>query len=518
MASLFGAMFMGSLDNTIVSTALRSIILDLGHQDLAPWIGSAYLISSASLATLYGKFADIFGRRIMFLFAMIMFEVGSLVCGIAGSVETLIVGRALAGVGGGGIGVLVLIIIADIVPRRERPKWQSIMGVAVGVSSILGPLVGGAFSDHLSWRWCFYINIPFGVLIILCIAMQRFPVIEGNALEKIKRIDWWGILTLFLAIVCFVTPSTWWNNPGMELCPVLTLLPLSIILAASFAYIELKVAIDPIVPPSMFVNANVPVLLSIALNVGAIFFSAVYFISLFFQVVNGLSASAAGVATIPLVLGMVITTMASGLLVSKTGRYTFYFYLGPVFLIVGAVLMSMLNGESYAIERVSYLLIFGFGAGFIYQTRVVALQSSVPTKYIAVVTALATTCLLLGGAVGIAVTGTVFNNLVASNASHYETLQTFVSALQKQGYPAETTEVLGLLALIHKAGEKFPQYAAVSVEASSQLIASFNSAFKVAYLSLLPYPILMLILAVFVKQINPHDSAAKELPRLPLEA
>ncbi|KAI9350690.1 major facilitator superfamily domain-containing protein [Obelidium mucronatum] len=477
-----------TLDNTIVSTALRSIILDLGRQDLAPWIGSAYMITSAGLATLYGKFADIFGRKIMFIFAMIAFELGSLICGMAGTVETLIVGRALAGVGGGGIGVLVLIIISDIVPLRERAKWQSVMGAGVGVASILGPVVGGIFSDNLSWRWCFYINIPFGILIILCFFSMKFNIVEGNALEKIKRVDWFGIATLFGAIVCFVTPlllggTIWeWNS-----APVLILLPLS-------------VAQDPIVPPKMFVN----------LNYSTSFFSAVYFISLFFQV--------AGVATIPLVLGMVTTTMASGILVTKTGKYTLYFYLGPVFLIVGTALMSLLNSESYVVERVFYLLIFGFGAGFIYQTRVVALQSSVPTKYIAVVTALATTCLLLGGAIGIAVTGSVFNNLVDSSAEQYPTLTKFVDGLQKQGYPASTTEVLGLLSMIHKAAEKFPTLSASATEATSQLIASFNSAYKIAYLSLLPYPIIMLCLAFFVRQMTPdRPEVSKPLPPLPVE-
>ncbi|ORY41967.1 MFS general substrate transporter [Rhizoclosmatium globosum] len=346
IASLFIAIFLVSLDNTIVSTALRGMIMDLGKQELAPWVGSAYMVTSAGFATLYGRFADIFGRKWVFMFAMAMFEIGSLICGVAQTMETLIVGRAIAGVGGGGMNAMVLIMISDIVSIRDRGKYQGLVGAAVGVASILGPIVGGAFSDSsVSWRWCFYINIPFGMVAMGVVSLLRFPPFTGNMAEKLKRIDYFGALTIFLAILCLICPlqlggSTWeWNS-----APVLIMFPLSAVFFAIFVFVELRMAKDPIVPAGMFVNQNVPTLLAYAISLGAIFFSAIYFISMFFQVVFNNTATQAGVSTIPLVLGMVVTTIGSGIFVSKTEKYVPLLYAGPVFMVIGATLTAFLDG------------------------------------------------------------------------------------------------------------------------------------------------------------------------------
>ncbi|KAJ3079056.1 hypothetical protein HDU99_000200 [Rhizoclosmatium hyalinum] len=507
IAALLVAMIMSSLDNTIVSTALRSIILELHQQELAPWIGSAYMITSASTAALYGRFADTFGRKSVFIFALIVFEIGSLICGMASSMEMLILGRAIAGVGGGGLNSLVLIIISDIVSIRNRGKFQSIVGAAIGISSICGPLAGGAFSDHWSWRWCFYVNIPLGVFTVLVIALIRFNVVEGNVKDKLRRIDYIGSFTLLASVTSFVTPlvsggTIWaWNS-----APVLVLFPLSAVFFAAFVYNEIKIAKDPIVPAAMFVNSNVAALLGIALSLGCIFFSSSYYISLFFQIVFNNTATEGGVASIPMIMGMVITTLVSGVLVSKTGKYRLYFFMGPAILAVGVGLTSLLNGRSGMAERIIFLALMGFGAGFVFQMRVVALQASVPTKYIAVVTALASTCLLLGGAVGIAVTGTIFNNLIASATADNEQLQLLVGILQKEGYPASTSEVLGLLEMFAGMAKKYPKFIVAVAESSAELVSAFNDAFKVAYLSMIVYPVIMLACAFFVKQIDPPKS------------
>ncbi|ORY41975.1 MFS general substrate transporter, partial [Rhizoclosmatium globosum] len=408
LVCLFCVCVLAALDNLIVSTAIRSIVIDIGKQELAPWIGSAYMITSAGLTPLYGRFADIFGRKPMLLFAIVLFEIGSLVCAVAQSMETLIV----AGIGGGGLGSLVLIIMSEIVTIRERAKYQGMLGAAIGLSSIMGPLVGGLLCDNATWRWCFWINIPFGVLVIGILSMVRFPVVSSDKslLERLRQLDWLGVITLFLAIMFFVTPlqlggSLWeWNS-----APVLTMLPLSVVLIALFVWIE-KRARNPIIPSSLFVHSNTALLLVYSLALGAIFFSGAYYISLFFQIVFGKSASDAGVTALPLSFGMVSATVGSGIVVSKRGRYISLFYAGPVFMIIGCALTSFLDANSPLIQQIGVMFIFGFGGGLVYQTRVVAMQLSVKTELIAVATSVSTTCFLLGGAVGISITGTIINN------------------------------------------------------------------------------------------------------------
>ncbi|KAJ3376519.1 hypothetical protein HDU84_009796, partial [Entophlyctis sp. JEL0112] len=311
---------MAALDQTIVSTALKAVVADLGHQELVPWIGSAYLLTAAPFGTLYGKFADLFGRKWVFVFALVVFEAGSLVCGVAPSMDVLILGRAIAGVGGGGIFSCVLIIISDIVSLQDRGKYQGMIGACFGLSSVIGPLVGGAFSDSVSWRWCFYINLPLGALTVATvIVFLRFPVPDGSLASKIKRIDGLGTASLFLAILCLITPlqlggSVWnWNS-----AQTIVMLVLSPLFFALFAFVESRIAKEPIVPPSLFASTNATPLLVVAFCVGAAFFSATYYISLFFQVVTNATATQAGIQTIPLVLGVVAMSITSGFAISKT--------------------------------------------------------------------------------------------------------------------------------------------------------------------------------------------------------
>ncbi|TPX73332.1 hypothetical protein CcCBS67573_g05395 [Chytriomyces confervae] len=504
------AIFLASLDQTIVSTALKSIIEDLGSQDKVAWLGSSYLMTAAPLGPLYGKFADIFGRKWVFVFAILVFEIGSLMCGIATSMNFLIAGRAISGIGGGGIFSLVLIIISDIVSLRDRGKYQGLIGAVFGLSSVIGPVVGGSFSDHVSWRWCFFINLPLGAITLATvITFLNFPPLEGTMSEKLKRIDGIGAVVLFGAIICLITPlqlggTTWeWNSPQ-----VIAMFVISVVMFAAFAYVEVKIAKEPIVPASIFVNRSVPALLGVSLMLGAGFMSGIYYVSLFFQVVFGYSATQAGLSTIPMVFGLVLMSITCGLLISKTGTYRHFLFIGPVIMAVGIVLMSFLNGQSSLVQQIFYLGIFGFGVGTMIQTRILGIQAAVPVEMIAVATAVAQTGNTLGGAVGVAITGTIFNNVIVSATEGKTELLAVVAQLKPFG--ADVRDVLPLLGLISRtAATRVPAdpiaakvFNETMAAASSQLIAGFNQSFKTAYLCLLPYPVLIIVFACFVQQFQ----------------
>ncbi|KAJ3076785.1 hypothetical protein HDU98_000085 [Podochytrium sp. JEL0797] len=505
--ALLLSIFLASLDQTIVATALKAITLDFGNQELVPWIGSAYLLTAAPFGTLYGKLADIFGRKWVFVFAITVFELGSLLCAVATSMPFLIIGRAVAGVGGGGIFSMVMIIVSDIVSIRDRGKYQGLIGAVFGLSSALAPLLGGTFSEYVTWRWCFFINLPLGaVTLMIVIFCLNFLSEKGSMMDKLARVDFLGAAVLFAAIICLITPlqlggSIWaWDAPGtivmFACCPFLF---------ALFTYVECKISKEPIIPPSLFVNVSVPALLIIALALGAVQLAGVYYISLFFQVVYGSSATQAGLKIIPIVLGVMTLSISSGLLVTHFGTYKHFFFIGPSLMITGIALVSHLTGSSSVAQQYVFLAIFGFGIGCMTQLRIIALQASIPVELIAVGTAVSQTSYSLGSAIGIAITGTVFNNVAATNTASDSVLQCMILQFNKEGIAASTGEVLSLLELLNS----LPTNTSVA-QATEELVMGFNGAFKTAYLCLLPYALIILGCAFFVKQFK-LGKAVKEV-------
>ncbi|KAJ3126439.1 hypothetical protein HK100_010242 [Physocladia obscura] len=493
------AIMLGALDQTIVATALKSIVAEFGHQDLIPWIGSAYLLTAAPFGTVYGKFADIFGRKPVFLFSIVTFEVGSLICGASNSMEMLIAGRTIAGIGGGGMTSMVLIIISDIVSIQDRGKYQGFSGATFGLSAILGPLLGGAFSDHISWRWCFFINLPLGVItIVAVVAFLKFPPTEGSMIDKIKRVDIYGALLLFASIICLITPlqlgGTIWEWNAAQ---VIAMFVVAAVLFVIFAFVELKIANEPIIPPEMFVNKSVPALIGISFCLGAGFLSVAYYISFFFQVVLGYSATIAGLEIFPVIFGLVTMSVTAGIVTSKTGNYKMFFFIGPILMSIGFALVSLFTSNTILVKQIFFLFILGLGIGCTLQQRVIATQASVPRERIAVATATVQTANTLGGAIGVAVTGTIVNNLVVSNTASDTALMSFVSLFIKQGLPASTSNALPLLQMLQSASADYPHNDAVAAgvynetlaAATTELIAGFNGAFKTAMLAALPYPI-----------------------------
>ncbi|KAI9206211.1 major facilitator superfamily domain-containing protein [Polychytrium aggregatum] len=442
------SIFLAALDQTIVATAIPKIGLEFQDFERVPWIGTAFLLTTAAFSPIYGKLADIFGRKMTFMFAITTFEVGSAICGAAVSMDMLIIGRAVAGVGGGGIFSLVLIIIADLVEFKDRGKFQGIIGACFGLASVVGPLVGGAFTDHLSWRWCFYINLPLGfVTIIVVLLFLNMPASLGSVREKIKRIDFLGSVVLIGAVVCILLPvqsggTEWaWNAPQ-----TIALFIVGGVLAIAFVLIELKFAAEPIIPASVFMNRSVPIIILMSALLGAAFISLSFYIPVFFQIVYGQTATQAGIAQIPLVLCVVFCSIASGLIVSRTGTYTVFYYVGFVLLGVGAYLVSLFDESSGSGPRIGFLVVCGCGIGLVIQMRIIGVQASVDRAHIAVATALTNFGQTLGGCLGLAIIGAIFNNQMRSGLTAASLPQALVDTVvqsptaiyQIPGLPAST--------------------------------------------------------------------------------
>ncbi|KAJ1557662.1 hypothetical protein HK405_015462, partial [Cladochytrium tenue] len=347
----------------------------------------------------FGKAAEVFGRKWVFVVALVIFEAGSAVCGASQSMDMLIVGRALAGVGGGGILALVIIIVSDIVSLRYRGQFQGIVGAAMGLAAVLGPIIGGTLSDRGLWRWCFYLNIPIGGVTVLVVStLLQFPSPPGGLAQKLSRLDLVGAPVCAAAVVCFLTPLqlggvNWsWSAPQ-----TVALFVASGALFAAFAAVEWRVSAHPMLPRDVFSSWSVTMLLGVCFGVGNVFLAAVYYAGLYFQVEYGSSATTAGIRTIPLIAGIVVFAIASGAINSLTGRYYALILFGAVVSGVGLGLVSLLGPSSSTAEQAGYLFVLGAGIGSILQTAILGIQASVALPEIPIASAAAEFFQTLGG-------------------------------------------------------------------------------------------------------------------------
>ncbi|RUS29735.1 major facilitator superfamily domain-containing protein [Jimgerdemannia flammicorona] len=414
------SVFLSSLDQTIVSTALPRIASDFNALDQIGWVGTGYMLTSTAFLPLYGKFSDIFGRKAVFLFAIVIFEIGSILCGAAQNMIMLIIFRAIQGIGGGGIMAMAMIIITEVVSLRDRGKYQGIIGACFGLSSVVGPLIGGAFTDHVSWRWNFYLNLPIGaVAMAVIIIFLDLPKPKGSMREKLDRIDFLGTLILILACVAILLAIEWGGNSyAWDSAVIISLFVVGGVLIIALILVEGYHAKEPIIPGHVFKMRTPMAVFIMSLFFGIGFFGMIYYLPIYFQVVEGESATASGLELIPLMAGMVACTIVSGNLVSRFGIYRIYITLGAALLTVGAGLISTLTAETGHAEQIGYLIICGMGMGLSMQTMTLAAQSSVEYKDVAVVTTLINFWRTIGGVLGIAISGSIFNNkLLASLTS-----------------------------------------------------------------------------------------------------
>lgn len=448
LVSIISGMFLAALDQTIVGTALPKILSDLKGFTEYSWVIAAYMIAQAVAAPVTSKLSDIYGRRTMFFFNVFVFLLGSALAGLSGSMAWLIASRAIQGIGGGGLAAAAFTIIADIFPPRERGKWTGLIGAIFGLASVIGPTLGGYLTDNLSWRWVFYVNIPVGIVAI-ALASFFLPNIKRDAHGKI---DWLGSLTITGAVVPLILALIWggakyaWSSPQ-----IIWLFIAAAIMTAVFIWVEHK-AEDPIIPLRLFKNPTFSLVNVITITTAALMFGAILYIPIFIQTVVGQSATSSGLLLLPFMIGMVSGSIVSGQITSRTGKYRLTGLVGLAIATIALYLLSQITRDTPNITVIRDMVILGLGIGPSMPLLPMIAQNLFEPKDTGVVTGSVTFFRTIGGAVGTAVLGTIFNNRLTDGLKNLPTvglnapqLKPLVDALHDPNVitsPAQINEIL----------------------------------------------------------------------------
>jgi EmrB/QacA subfamily drug resistance transporter len=412
--ALMLGMFLAALDQTIVSTALPTIVGDLGGLNHLSWVVTSYLLASTVSTPVYGKLGDMIGRKPVFLAAILIFLAGSMLAGLSQSMGELIGFRALQGVGAGGLMVGAQAIIADIVPPRERGRYMGLIGSVFAVASVAGPLLGGFLVDNLSWRWVFYVNLPVGALAVLIVVTRlhlHTPTVR-------HRIDYLGVGVLSGGVGALILLTTWggvqyaWSSSTIVALGVGGLVLLSV-----FVWWERRV-VEPILPLHLFRSSVFSVANAMGFTIGMAMFGAIIFIPLFLQIVYGVSPTSSGLRTLPLMAGLLTASILSGRAISRIGRYKAFPIAGTAVLLVGMYLLSLLAVGTASWVASAYMVVVGIGLGLVMQVLVLVVQNDARPQEIGVATSSATFFRSVGGAFGVAIFGTIFASRLSHRLAH----------------------------------------------------------------------------------------------------
>ncbi len=478
-AGLMVTMLLASLDQTIFSTALPTIVGELNGVNHMLWVTTAYILASTIMLPVYGKLGDLVGRKGLFIGAIALFIAGSVVGGLAQDMTWLIIGRAVQGLGGGGLMILSQAIIADVVPARERGKYMGIMGGVFALSSVAGPLLGGWFTEGIGWRWAFWMNIPLG---ILAIASAMFFLRLPEVAKRKPRLDAAGIGLLAIASTCLVLVTTWggttydWNS-----ATIIALIVGTVLAGTAFVLVERRAA-EPIMPLHLFKDRNFNLTTGAGLIIGIAMFGALAYLPTYLQMVTGANATEAGFLMIPMMAGLLVTSIISGQLVSKTGRYKWLPLVGTLIVAVALVLLSTMTPALATWVLCSYLAVMGVGLGMSMQILILIVQNSFPISQVGTATASNNYFRQIGASLGSAIVGSLF---VAK-----------LTTLLAERMPAPGAGAAGASNSFTPAIVRDLPSAARNV-----IIGAYNDALTPVFLYMVPLVLVAVVLLCFVREI-----------------
>ncbi|MEN4476366.1 MDR family MFS transporter [Mycolicibacterium cosmeticum] len=475
-------MLLAALDQTIVATALPTVVADLGGAGHQAWVVTSYLLASTIVTAVVGKLGDIFGRKKIFQVAVLLFLAGSVLCGLAQSMGMLVASRALQGLGGGAITVTAVAVIGEVIPLRDRGRYQGALGAVFGVTTVVGPLLGGLFTDHLTWRWAFWVNVPVAVVVI-AIAAVAIPELNRTARPVL---DYAGIVLIGIGAAGLTLATSWggttyaWGSPT-----IIGLFVGSTVALIAFVAAERRAA-EPILPIRLFANPVFTVCCVLSFVVGFAMLGALTFLPTYMQFVDGVSATMSGLRTLPMVAGLLVTSLGSGVLVGRTGRYKIFPIAGTAIMALGFVLLSRMDPDTSTLLQSLYLLVLGIGIGLSMQVLILVVQNTVDFTDLGVATSGVTFFRTIGSSFGAAIFGSMFANFLDGRLP---------AAMARSGAPPQAATAPQVL-------HQLPH------DIAAPIIDAYADSLSRVFLYAAPFALVGFVLALFLKQVPLRDTAA----------